>query len=202
MADIWFYSDNDDFKQDLQNQINRFVPDVKFNAEKPDIILIDGDKAQYNKWREDYPNVPIVYLGVEKENTEDCLDIVLKKPVRLMQLLDILRATNNKFDYSGGGNLQFNHYELRPSQKEIVDLDTSNTTKLTAKEVDILKYLYKNAGLFVSKNDLQTNVWKYNEEVTTHTIETHIYRLRQKVEKKSRRLILTDGGCYKLITDE
>ena len=118
-----------------------------------------------------------------------------------MQLLDILRAANNKFDYSGKGNIQFNHYELRPSQKEIVDLDNSITTKLTAKEVDILRYLYKNAGQFVSKNDLQTNVWLYNENVTTHTIETHIYRLRQKVEKNGRRLILTESGCYQLIMD-
>ena len=57
----------------------------------------------------------------------------------------------------------------------------------------------KNQGHYVSKSDLQRNVWKYNEEVATHTIETHIYRLRQKVEQKGgRRLIITENGGYML----
>ena len=64
---------------------------------------------------------------------------------------------------------------------------------------NVLKYMYKVAPQFVSKTDLQTNVWQYSRDVTTHTIETHIYRLRQKVEQKCRRqLILTEGGQYKL----
>ena len=62
-----------------------------------------------------------------------------------------------------------------------------------------MKYLYKTSGHYVSKGDLQRNVWKYSEDVATHTIETHIYRLRQKVEQNGgRRLIVTDNGGYML----
>ena len=60
-------------------------------------------------------------------------------------------------------------------------------------------YLHKYSNEYINKNELQKNVWKYNEEVSTHTIETHIYRLRRKVEKNGApQLILTDKGGYKL----
>ena len=119
-----------------------------------------------------------------------------------MLLLDTIRAANNKLDNSKEGFLVFNNYELRPNAREIKDLLTGEVTKLTEKEVYILKYLYKSSDRYVVKNDLQKDVWKYNEDVTTHTIETHIYRLRQKVEKDNgRRLIITDNGGYKLNVD-
>ena len=63
--------------------------------------------------------------------------------------------------------------------------------------------MYKAQGTYVSKTDLQLNVWKYSEDVTTRTIETHIYRLRQKVEQNGgRRLIVTDNGGYMLQQDD
>ena len=76
----------------------------------------------------------------------------------------------------------------------------SEITKLTEKEVSILKYLYKSGAKIVSKNELLQEVWGYSPEVTTHTIETHIYRLRQKVEHEdiSAQLILTSDGGYQL----
>ena len=75
-----------------------------------------------------------------------------------------------------------------------------STTKLTEKEVSVIKYLYKNAGKIVSKNDLIQEVWEYSADVATHTVETHIYRLRQKVEqnKTENQIILTSEGGYQL----
>ena len=72
--------------------------------------------------------------------------------------------------------------------------------KLTEKEVAIIKYLYKAKDKIVSKNELLQEVWGYSPEVTTHTIETHIYRLRQKVEHEdvSAQIILTSDGGYQL----
>ena len=120
-----------------------------------------------------------------------------------MNFLDVLRAANNNLDNSEDGYLTFNGYELRPNLREIVDLPSGKVTKLTEKEIGILKYLYKTQGTYVSKTDLQPNVWKYSEDVTTHTIETHIYRLRQKVEQNGgRRLIVTDNGGYMLQQDD
>lgn len=198
MAHILFISDNEDFAEDLKAQILRFAPDFSFVENAPDLLLIDENSECCNELRQKYPTIPLIFLSAEnKEN--DILNIYVKKPFSLMSFLDVLRAANNNLDNSADGYLTFNDYELRPNLREIVDIQSGDVIKLTEREIDILKYLYKNQGHYVSKSDLQRNVWKYNEEVATHTIETHIYRLRQKVEQKSgRRLIITENGGYML----
>ena len=72
--------------------------------------------------------------------------------------------------------------------------------RLTEKETNILKYLYRAGGKPVARDELLAEVWGYNAAVTTHTLETHIYRLRQKVEPDPAhaRLLLTDAGGYRL----
>lgn len=198
MAHILFISDNENFAEDLKAQILRFAPDFSFVENAPDLLLIDENSECCNELRQKYPTIPLIFLSAEnKEN--DILNIYVKKPFSLMSFLDVLRAANNNLDNSADGYLTFNDYELRPNLREIVDIQSGNVIKLTEREIDILKYLYKNQGHYVSKSDLQRNVWKYNEEVATHTIETHIYRLRQKVEQKGgRRLIITENGGYML----
>lgn len=198
MAHILFISDNEDFVEDLKAQILRFAPDFSFVENAPDLLLIDENSECCNELRQKYPTIPLIFLSAEnKEN--DILNIYVKKPFSLMSFLDVLRAANNNLDNSADGYLTFNDYELRPNLREIVDIQSGDVIKLTEREIDILKYLYKNQGHYVSKSDLQRNVWKYNEEVATHTIETHIYRLRQKVEQKGgRRLIITENGGYML----
>ena len=91
-------------------------------------------------------------------------------------------------------------YFCRPISKEIINLNNGKIIKLTEKEVAVIKYLYKTKDHIVSKNELLQEVWGYNPEVSTHTIETHIYRLRQKVEQGDEEslLILTEEGGYKL----
>ena len=198
MAHILFISDNEDFAEDLKAQILRFAPDFSFVENAPDLLLIDENSECCNELRQKYPTIPLIFLSAEnKEN--DILNIYVKKPFSLMSFLDVLRAANNNLDNSADGYLTFNDYELRPNLREIVDIQSGDVIKLTEREIDILKYLYKNKVHYVSKSDLQRNVWKYNEEVATHTIETHIYRLRQKVEQKGgRRLIITENGGYML----
>ena len=202
MVNIMLCSDNTDFADDLQNQISRFVTKASFSAELPDIIIIDDNLSAYAQQREKHSSVPIIFMAGKNSINQDNLNIAIRKPFSLIKLLDIIKAANNKLDNSTDGYLIFNGYELHPNKREILDLESNETTKLTEKEVDIIKYLYKAYPEYVSKTDLQTNVWKYNGDVATHTIETHIYRLRQKAEKNSsRRLILTENGGYKLNAD-
>ncbi len=202
MSNILVFSANADFKEDLERQISRFISESKFVEKSPDIIIIDEDVNVFKQKRHEYPTVPMIFLSQISDIMGDKLNILIKKPFSLMLLLDTIRAANNKLDNSKEGFLVFNNYELRPNAREIKDLLTGEVTKLTEKEVYILKYLYKSSDRYVVKNDLQKDVWKYNEDVTTHTIETHIYRLRQKVEKDNgRRLIITDNGGYKLNVD-
>ena len=203
MVNILIFSKNEELKADLTNQLSRFVSDANFTNISPDVVICDGDDKSISKFRSEHTSVPIVYLSLSDDNQNDALNIFFKKPVRLMHLLDVVRSANNHLDNSAEGNLTFNNYILYPNKREIEDLGSGKIIKLTEKEVSIIKYLYKNASEFVSKSDLQKNVWQYNEDVTTHTIETHIYRLRQKVEQDNgRRLIITDSGGYKLKTDE
>ncbi|MBQ8481585.1 MAG: response regulator transcription factor [Alphaproteobacteria bacterium] len=195
---IQIFSDNEDFKKDLSAQIVRFADKSVVTDEAPDVIIVDEDENIYSRKRTEYPSVPILFLTSEVCENEGNLNVVVQKPLNLMRFLDIVRAVNNKLDSSADGFLVFNNYELHPNQKEIVDLKNNKTIKLTEKEIGIIKYLYKRGSEYVGKGDLQTNVWQYSSGVTTHTVETHIYRLRQKVESDERRLIITDNGKYKL----
>ena len=201
MVNIAIFSDNEDFKNDLTLQISRFVEDADICSDKPDIIIVDENKELFKQKRAEYQFVPMLFLTADSLLDNDNLNVYVHKPFKLMNFLDVVRAANNKLDNSAAGFLRFSGYELRPNQKEIADLENDEVIKLTEKEVSIIKYLYKEKNEFVSKNDLQTNVWQYNENATTHTVETHIYRLRQKVERGARRLIVTEGGKYKLNMD-
>ncbi len=199
MVDILLLENNRDLKEDLQNQIKRLIPQTQFVTQNPDVIIAVEETIENKAVRAQYPVVPMIWLSAQKTTAiSDKLNIRVKKPFKLVELIDVLQAANNKLNHSIDGYLQFNQYELRPKSREIEDLTTGLIVKLTEKEVAVLQYLYKNADRYVSKTDLQTGVWQYNEDVTTHTIETHIYRLRQKVENNLRRLILTDNGSYKL----
>ena len=92
-------------------------------------------------------------------------------------------------------------YQLsfQPAAKMLEATD-GNKVRLTDKETSILKYLYRSGAKSVSREELLTEVWGYNAGVTTHTLETHIYRLRQKIEPDpgNARLLMTDPGGYRL----
>ena len=202
MVNVLLFSANEDYKSDLAEQITRYVEGAVISASAPDVIVVDEDRNLYNQNRSKYPSIPMILLTDSSSQTKnDNLNLTISKPFSLMGFLDIIRAANNKLDSSADGFLKFNDYELHPNQKEIIDLTNNSTVKLTEKEVCIIKYLYRIHGKYASKTDLQKNVWQYNENVTTHTVETHVYRLRQKVENGDRRLIVTDNGKYKLNTD-
>ena len=73
--------------------------------------------------------------------------------------------------------------------------------RLTEKETNILKFLYRAQSGVVARDVLLHEVWGYNAGVTTHTLETHIYRLRQKIEPdpSNARLLVTESGGYRLV---
>lgn len=207
MSSIAIYSDNKDFADDLALQIAKYIPEFIITDDEdiiPDVAVIDENASVFSDFRARYNNIPLIFLCSDNYNIEENnLNITLKKPLVLSKLLDVINSANNKLNNSKDGYLNFGVYKLRPSEKEIECSANGETIKLTEKEVDILKYLFKHLNVFTSKIELQKNVWKYNEDVSTHTVETHIYRLRRKVEKnKAPQLILTDKGGYKLNTED
>lgn len=121
------------------------------------------------------------------------------KPFKFSVLLARVRAHLRTFEQSEDATFRIGPYDFRPSAKMLVD-DKDKKIRLTEKETNILKYLYRAGGKPVAREELLSEVWGYNSNVTTHTLETHIYRLRQKIEPDpaNARLLLTESGGYRL----
>lgn len=208
MPNILLLSNNEDFALDLSEQITLYAHDFTILPQDDensliDMIILDERAQDLKTLRAHHPNTPIILLQKEGDDSVESsvLNQVIFKPLSLEGLLNQIQAGINLVDNSEAGYLNFNRYELRPLQKEIYNERNSETIKLTEKEVAIIKFLYKNKDKNVSKSDLLQEVWGYSPDVSTHTIETHIYRLRQKVEHEdtSAQLIVTEDGGYKLV---
>jgi DNA-binding response OmpR family regulator len=124
----------------------------------------------------------------------------IAKPFRLNELLARLRAQLRIFENSEDAVFSIGPYTFRPSAKLLQDPAKNRRIRLTEKEAAILKFLYRAGTRAVARQVLLNEVWGYNAAVTTHTLETHIYRLRQKIEPDpaNARLLVTEGGGYRL----
>ena len=123
----------------------------------------------------------------------------MTKPYKFAVLLARIRAQLRDYEHTEGATFRLGAYEFRPSAKLLVD-EKGKKIRLTEKETNILKYLYRAGEKAISREELLAEVWGYNAGVTTHTLETHVYRLRQKIEPDpaNARLLLTEAGGYKL----
>jgi DNA-binding response OmpR family regulator len=122
------------------------------------------------------------------------------KPFKFPVLLARIRAQLRQHEQSEDAVFQLGPYTFKPAQKMLVD-ERDKKIRLTEKETNILKYLYRAQSSVVARDVLLHEVWGYNAGVTTHTLETHIYRLRQKIEPdpSNARLLVTDSGGYRLV---
>jgi len=123
------------------------------------------------------------------------------KPFRFGVLLARVRAQLRQHEQSEDAVFTIGGFTFRPSAKTMVDDENNQKIRLTEKETAILKYLYRAGSNAVPRDKLLNEVWGYNAEVTTHTLETHIYRLRQKIETdpSSAELLVTAPGGYRLV---
>jgi DNA-binding response OmpR family regulator len=124
----------------------------------------------------------------------------IAKPFRLNELLARLRTQLRLFDDSDDAFFGVGPYTFRPSAKLLQDPARNRRIHLTNRETGILKFLYRAGSQGASRQILLNEVWDYNAAVTTHTLETHIYRLRQKIESNpacARILVAVPGG-YRL----
>jgi DNA-binding response OmpR family regulator len=122
------------------------------------------------------------------------------KPFRFAVLLARIRAQLRQHEASEDAVFTIGPYTFRPSSKILLN-PKGNKVRLTEKETAILRYLYRAGQRPVSRETLLQEVWGYNSGVTTHTLETHIYRLRQKIEKDAANpeILVTEAGGYKLV---
>jgi DNA-binding response OmpR family regulator len=122
------------------------------------------------------------------------------KPFKFAVLLARIRAQLRQHEASEDAVFNIGPYTFRPSSKLLMN-PKGNKVRLTEKETAILRYLYRAGQRPVSREVLLQEVWGYNSGVTTHTRETHIYRLRQKVERDAANpaILVTEAGGYKLV---
>lgn len=123
------------------------------------------------------------------------------KPFKLGVLLARLRAHMRQHERSDDAVFTIGPYTFQPANKLLVRDADQQKVRLTDKETAILKYLYRAGDKPVAREKLLDEVWGYNAAVTTHTLETHVYRLRQKIEEdpSSAQLLVTEPGGYKLV---
>jgi DNA-binding response OmpR family regulator len=186
---------------------NLGAEDQRFNTVILDVGLPDGNGFDFcAKLRQLGHNMPIIMLT--GWDTED--DVVrglevgasdyIAKPFRSGELLARVRAQLRVFEHSEDAVFDIGPYTFRPSAKLMVDPARGRRIRLTGKEAAILRFLYRSGPRPVQRKILLGEIWGYNSAVTTHTLETHIYRLRQKIETNPHApsLLVTEGRGYRL----
>jgi DNA-binding response OmpR family regulator len=150
--------------------------------------------------------VPIIMLTGADTDADTILGLdagandYVTKPFRLGVLLARLRSHLRQHEQSEDAVFTIGPYNFRPSAKVLANLEDKKKVRLTEKETAILKYLFRAGGKVVARDVLLNEVWGYNAGVTTHTLETHVYRLRQKIERDpgNAQILLTEPGGYRL----
>jgi DNA-binding response OmpR family regulator len=149
---------------------------------------------------------PVILLTGQDSESDTILGLeagandYVTKPFRFAVLLARIRAQLRQHEQSEDAVFTIGRYTFRPSGKVLID-ERGQKVRLTEKETAILKFLYRAGEKVITREVLLHEVWGYNSGVTTHTLETHIYRLRQKIERDPSKaeLLVTEVGGYKLV---
>ena len=181
-------------------------------ANAPDLVLMDvglpdtDGREVVRSLRKGGFKAPIIMLTGHDTDSDTILGLesgandYVAKPFRFAVLLARIRAQLRQHEASEDAIFAIGPYTFRPKSKLLLNPKGSKV-RLTEKEVSILRYLYRFGQQPVSRERLLQEVWGYNSDVTTHTLETHIYRLRQKMEEDvaTPAILVTEAGGYKLV---
>lgn len=162
------------------------------------VVSIGSNSAACEKLlRSNFYRGPVLHL-LAGENAPDAQDM-MRLPVPISSLFQKMRALASSFWFRDDLVIELGHLKLRPAFKELIR-EGEAPIALTDKEVEILLYLYRAGGKIISRDVLLAEIWGYNAEVSTHTLETHIYRLRQKIETDPEigGVLITEQGGYRL----
>lgn len=177
-----------------------------------DLIILDVDlpdtdgRELCRRMRKAGVKSPVMMLTGHDTDSDTILGLdsgandYVAKPFKFPVLLARIRAQLRQHEQSEDAVFQLGQYTFKPAQKLLLDAKEKKV-RLTEKETNILKYLYRAQSSVVARDVLLHEVWGYNAGVTTHTLETHIYRLRQKIEAdpSHARLLVTESGGYRLV---
>ncbi|WP_439521523.1 response regulator transcription factor [Marivita sp.] len=173
-----------------------------------DVGLPDTDGRELCRlMRKQGVKAPVLMLTGHDSDSDTILGLdagandYVTKPFKFPVLLARIRAQLRQHEQSEDAVFTLGPYTFKPSMKLLMTEDEKKI-RLTEKETNILKFLYRSTDGVVARDTLLHEVWGYNAGVTTHTLETHIYRLRQKIEPdpSNARLLVTESGGYRLVS--
>jgi DNA-binding response OmpR family regulator len=184
----------------------------KAKTELPDLVILDvglpdlDGREVCRLMRKAGVRCPIIMLTGHDGEADEILGLeagandYVTKPFKFSVLLARIRAHLRSHQQSEDAVFKIGQYTFRPSAKLLTGPNNTKV-RLTEKETSILKYLYRAGDKVVGREVLLHEVWGYNPAVTTHTLETHIYRLRQKIEldPAHAKLLVTESGGYRLV---
>ena len=181
-------------------------------ADHADLVLLDvnlpdmdGREACKIIRRNGYKG-PVIMLTGQASDSDTILGLdsgandYVTKPFRFGVLLARIRAHLRQHEHSEDAVFKVGPYTFKPAAKMLIR-DDSRKVRLTEKETAIIKFLLRSGEQIVGRDVLLHDVWGYNAGVTTHALETHVYRLRQKIERdpSHAEILVTEGGGYKLV---
>ncbi|MEC8037679.1 MAG: response regulator transcription factor [Pseudomonadota bacterium] len=178
-----------------------------FDAIVLDVGLPDMDGRDLCKlMRRRGVKAPIIMLTGQDSDADAILGLdagandYITKPFRFNVFMARIRAQLRTHEQSDDAVFNVGPYAFLPAAKMLTNSETDRKIRLTEKETAILKFLYRAGGKVVSRDTLLDEVWGYNAGVNTHTLETHVYRLRQKIEPDPQQnvILITEPGGYKL----
>ena len=155
---------------------------------------------ELEKFKKEYNVSNLIFLTNNKEirNKTGLSEIIIeKKPYKLLKLVEKINIFLLKNQYAAQSKLTIKNFILDTNSRELIKDNLS--LKLTQRETEIVIYL-NNANKNISIQDLQKNVWGHTSDLETHTVETHIYRLRKKILNKfqENKFILSSNNGYKI----
>ena len=151
------------------------------------------------RWRPPAPVIALIDRGQEAVAADPVFAAFLTRPVRIAELVALIERLI--LAGAGRGERAIGPYLFQPAAKLLREPARNRTVRLTEKEAAMLELLYRAGAEGLSRERLLAEVWGYSDTVTTHTLETHIYRLRRKIERDAgdARLLLTEPGGYRLV---
>jgi DNA-binding response OmpR family regulator len=177
-----------------------------FDAIMLAVDLPDADGAVIcSQLRDRGVHIPVILLAEHGGESEIIRGLdagandFMSAPIRHAELRARLRAQIRAYETSEEAVLRIGQFQFRPASRVLLNSATSERVRLTEKEAAVLKFLYRAEGP-VSRHTLLHEVWGYNARATTHTVETHIYRLRRKIEPDAGRIavLINEDGGYSL----
>ncbi len=224
IKNILLVDDDDDLREALAEQLVMTEDFEVFEAETAaaamgrvkeqnyeliilDVGLPDNDGRELCRlMRKQGVKAPIIMLTGHDTDADTILGLdagandYVTKPFKFPVLLARIRAQLRQHEQSEDAVFTVGPYTFKPSMKLLVT-EEDRKIRLTEKETNILKFLYRSTEGVVPRDVLLHEVWGYNAGVTTHTLETHIYRLRQKIEPdpSNASILVTESGGYRLV---